>query len=393
MLKKTSRTKTWTVFISVLVVACALLLYWHIAERSVRNIRVMPSTSTTSPSIAEVPGSSPKTVLTAETPSVVPEEVPQVEDTSADPEEVAKALNFLETLEEQNNPKNNATLQDETTGNAPELTQDEMFQLVREGISYYDSLVESGSVDFFLQRSSVDESDGLSPVNGTWEGTFEFSGRRVNGTVTQDTIQAHEKYGNISRTGTTQFAYDGETYEVLRETRNGTRRMTRKSGIGYDIAYDPRLWGWDLNGEESLATRFDQINVERITLEDWDDGQVYHVNGNVEGLTVDWWLNPKKSYRPERVMSSTSGNEGSMHITKDFDFQEVAPDLWFPKSGQFVTTVTDAATGVETNVSTITMRMTNVRINEPVPSHRFALDPPSGTNVYDSRTRESFTVE
>ena len=392
MSRKQTRTKGWTVLISGIVVVSALLFYWHIAEHSVRNTRGTAATSTTSPSIAEVPGSSPNTVPTVETPPATPEEVPQVEDTNADPEEVAKALNFLETLEEQNSPENNATRQGETTDNAPELTQDEMFQLIREGISYYDSLLESGSVDFFLQRSSVDDSDGLSPVNGTWEGTFEFSGRRVNGAVARNTTQSHEKYGNISRTGTTQFAYDGETYEVLRETTNGTR-MTRKSDIGYDITYDPRLWGWDLSGEESLATRLDQINVKSITLEDWDGEQVYHVNGNVEDLTVDWWLNPKKSYRPERVMSSTSGNEGTRHLIQDFDFQEVAPDLWFPKSGQFVTTVTDAATGVETDVSTITMHLTNVRINEPVPAHRFALDPPSGTNVYDSRTRESFTVE
>ena len=392
MSKKQTRTKGWTVLIIGIVVVSALLLYWHIAEHSVWNTRVMPSTSTTSPRIAEVPGSSPNTVSTVETPSATPEKVPQVEDTNADPEEVAKALNFLETLEEQNSPENNALPQGETTDSAPELTQDEMLQLIREGISYYDSLLESGSVDFFLQRSGGDDSDGLRPLNGTWAGTFEFSGRRVNGTVTRNTTQSHEKYGNVSRRGTMQFAYDGETYEVLQKTTNGTR-LTRKSGMGYDITYDPRFWGWDLNGKESLATRLDQINVKSITLEDWDDGQVYHVNGNVGDLTVDWWLNPKKSYRPERAMCSTSGSEGTRHLIQDFDFQEVAPDLWFPKSGQFVTTVTDAATGAETDVSTITMRLTNVRINEPVPSRRFALDPPSGTNVYDSRTRESFTVE
>ena len=104
-------------------------------------------------------------------------------------------------------------------------------------------------------------------------------------------------------------------------------------------------------------------------------------------------MNPEKSYRPERFVYSLQGKGvAQVRVTKDFNFQEVAPDLWFPESAQSVTTIINTETGEETNIETATMTFTDVRVNEHIPSFRFSIDPPSGTTVFDMRSRETYTV-
>ena len=90
-------------------------------------------------------------------------------------------------------------------------SEEELLQLIREGITYYDSLLESGSVDFLRETTSV-ASDGLPEMrratSGTWKGTFEFSGRKMRCLVTRDAIQ-YDPDRNVPITGTEQYAYDG----------------------------------------------------------------------------------------------------------------------------------------------------------------------------------------
>ena len=272
------------------------------------------------------------------------------------------------------------------------LSQDEHFQLVREGVSYYDSLLESGSVDFFLQTSSVAYPGRPRAPSGTWEGTFEFSGGRFRATITEDVTQYEL---NMTRTigGTRQYAYDGETFEYLRDTQRGPL-MERDSDVQYNPSHDPRFWGWDLNGNRKpLVNLIDTLNVQNIEPVDWDGRQTYYITGTLQDtVNVELWLNPGKSYRPERSMFSVPGEKTRTRVTKDFSFQEVAPDLWFPESAHAVTTIIDTETGAETDIHTESIRLTNMRINEHIPSHRFALDAPPGATVFDGRSRETFKV-
>ena len=266
--------------------------------------------------------------------------------------------------------------------------EEELFQLIREGIAYHDELLESGRVDFLRETTSV-ASDGPMgrASSGTWKGTFEFSGRKMRCLVTRDAIQ-YDPDRNIPITGTEQYAYDGETFERLRETFNGII-LSRRSEIVDDPSNDPRRWGWDLSGgKDALTMLIDGLDIESIKAVRFNDSDVYHIKGNMLGVAIELWLNPKKSYRPERYVVSNP----MFLMTKDFKFKEVAPDLWFPESGKWVTTITDMKTGTKTDATTTTIQFTNIRINEPILDALFSIEPPPGASVYDMRTRESFEV-
>ena len=396
MRKRTSHAKTWALTIAIVLMS-ALILYWYIAKRDGQSSLTVIETST-SPGVTSVPPSPP--LDTPEIPSetapdtTAPEET-QTENAKPDTETVTEAIDFLETLEEQSPSGKNVPTDGETGDSTSELTQEEMFRLVREGVSYYDSLVDSGSVDFFMQTSSnhVPENPIIQASNGTWEGTFAFSGNRFAGSVTENATDYNERLGPMNVSLTKEFAYDGETFEDLRETPNG-RRLTRGNDMRYNPSHDPRFWGWNLSGDEPLVELIDTLNVEQIQSVNWDNEQVYHIQGTVDdAMDVELWLNPQKSYRPERFMFSTKGGEQKHQVIKDFDFIEVAPDLWFPQAAQSVTSLVNLETGTETQLDTITMHLTNIRINEPISSSRFSLEPPQGSTVFDTRTRESFTVE
>ena len=266
----------------------------------------------------------------------------------------------------------------------------ELLLLIREGITYYDNLLESGRVDFLRETTSV-AADGLPEMprtpSGTWKGTFEFAGRKMRCLVTRDVIQ-YETDRNIPLKGTEQYAYDGETFERLRETFNGIM-LSRRSEIADDPSNDPRFWGWNLSGQDqSLVILIDGLDVESIKAVPLNESEVYHIKGNMLDVAIELWLNPKKSYRPERYKVSNP----MFSMTKDFKFKEVAPDLWFPESAKGVNSVTDMKTGTKTDESTTTVQFTNIRINEPIPESRFSIEPPPGASVFDMRTRESFEV-
>ncbi len=283
-----------------------------------------------------------------------------------------------------------AEIEEATASPVLSKSEGELLQLIREGIAYYDSLLESGRVDFFRETTSV-ASDGLPEMerapSGTWKGTFEFSGRKMRCVVTRDAIQ-YEPDRNIPIKGTEQYAYDGETFETLRETFNGIV-LSRRSEIAGGLSDDPRFWGWNLSGgEQSLVMVIDELEVESIKEVRFNESNVYHIKGNAYGVAMELWLNPKKSYRPERYVFANP----MIAITKDFKFKEVAPDLWFPESAKSVTTVIDVETDTKTDTTTTTAQFTNIRINEPIPESRFSIEPPPGATVFDMRTQESFEV-
>ncbi|RKU32937.1 hypothetical protein C6499_02305 [Candidatus Poribacteria bacterium] len=282
---------------------------------------------------------------------------------------------------------------------APVLSksEEELLQLIPEGIAYYDSLLKSGRADFLRTVTSV-EFPGLYPElrrisSGTWKGTIEFSGRKVRGIVTEDTIH-YTTDRDFPIKGTEQFAYDGETFETLRETSRGLS-LERRSEIVYDTSNDPRAWGWTFGDAKTpfVMVIDSLVEVESIKEVRFNDSDVYHLKGNFFGVAIELWLNPKKSYRPERYVFSKPVVNDLKHIsTTDIKFKQVTPDLWFPESVRHVETAIDQKTGTKTDVATTTIQFTNIKINEPIPDSRFSIEPPLGTTVFDGRTRESFKV-
>ena len=137
----------------------------------------------------------------------------------------------------------------------------------------------------------------------------------------------------------------------------------------------------------------DSLDVQQIEEVRFNDSEVYHLKGNLLGMVTELWLNPKKSYRPERyVLYTPVVDDLKRIITTDIQFKQVAPDLWFPESVKHVQAALDLKTDTKTDVATTTIQFTNIRINEPIPDARFSIEPPPGATVFDGRTRESFEV-
>lgn len=398
MHKKRSTQKVWTAALCAVLLFSALFLYWYTAKRPAVEIDVMPAKAT-APGAPEGPGLSPSaTSSTAKTNvTVEKKEIPIAEEQLLQPDEIEEAIAYLEKLVQQTDTTDTETIgaKAQAAENTTGLSQNELLQLIREGVSYYDSLLESGSIDFFLQTTSAgDPSFGIGRLpSGTWQGTFEFSGNRLWMNVKRDVTQYGEYAAELS--DTEQFAYDGETFEKLFYSADGQPHIGRSGNSGYKYItfYDPRFWGWDLSGRGSLSSLLDRLNVQNIQPVDWNGSEVYHVTGTRGHATHELWLNPEKSYRPERFMISGSDvGEWDLRVTKDFNFQEVAPDLWFPESAQAFVTIINMTTGVETDIKTDRITFSNIRINEHIPSSRFSVGRPVGSVVHDERTGESFTV-
>ncbi|MDE0683813.1 MAG: hypothetical protein OXI63_12925, partial [Candidatus Poribacteria bacterium] len=279
------------------------------------------------------------------------------EEPAEEAEKIAQALDFLEKLQEGTGTVQTSD-KTQTAENTTEFTQEELSQLIREGVAYYDSLVDSGSVAFYLQMSSVDYPGIPRMPSGTYEGTFEFSGGRIRADVTRNITQYDERFGSLQYSDTKQFAYDGETFENLEETRRG-QRITRRSDVVADASIDPRAWGWGSeDGERGLIDVINRLENPYIEPVNLDGIEVYQVKGTLQDIVeVELWLNPEESYRPMRhTFFTTNSNDTTTFVTRDYTYQEVAPDLWFPKSGEEVVTLTDLKTGRETDLRTRTMQ-------------------------------------
>lgn len=394
MLKKRVKKETFAGAVCIVIFFGALFFYW----RTFTNTALSPETplsNSKGPPVLDV-STTPSNPYKAETPQrprTELERTPKPEET-LDTQELQTAIDFLEKLERNLGPESGIPVVEELESNG-DLSEDEMLQLIREGVAYYDSLLESGSVNFFMQASSVDYPGRVRMSTGTWEGTFDFSDNRFATTVRKNVTDYDETFGPVPFHGTEQFAYDGETFESLEETRSG-KRLTRRSEVVDDPFLDPRAWGWGITDrKENLTPAINRLENPRIQQVDWNGTEVYHVKGTIYGaLHVELWLNPEKSYRPERHISFiTNGESLSSQTVSDYAYQEVAPDLWFPKSGREVTTITDLKTGIETDVQTRTIQFSNHRINESIPANRFTIDVSPGMTVFDVRTRESFKVE
>lgn len=392
-----NRKNRWVlVLCAAILLALTLYLYWH---RSKDN--AVPSVVTTQKT-EETHGQrelTPNTTdpIAPQTPSTAAPEAaaPIAGNATQDVEEITEALNFLEKIEEDSVADANISTSDTGTDSPAALTQAELFQLVREGVAYYDSLLESGSVDFYLQTSSVDYPGAPRMPDGTYEGTFQFSGNRIRAEVTRNATQYDEQFGGFQLSDTRQFAYDGETFENLEETQRG-QRLTRSSEVVADPSIDPRAWGWGSeDGKRGLADVIDRLENPYIEQIDSDGIEVYHVKGTLQRIVeVELWLNAEESYRPIRhTFFTTNNNDTTTYVARDYTYQEVAPDLWFPKSSTEVVTLTHLQTGSQTDLQTRTMQFSNLRINEPIPSRKFSIEVPPGTTVFDARTRETFKTE
>ena len=389
MLFKLSQRRILIVVMVVLIfLVFSFVLYWKASNSAVMVEKIITKQRVTDE--IEVSDSKQATRILSKNPE---KDKAQTSEKEPDAKEVKEAIDFLdELLQETHGEKTDAIPIGRASNDNP--SQDEMFELLREGISYYDSFLESGSVKFSLVMTSNDYPGLPRAPSGTWNGTFEFSGSRVRGTVTENVTQYGDELGEIQYSATHEYANNGETFELLQDTLNG-KKLTRRNKMVFDPSHDPRFWGWNLSGDQPFADLIDNLDIKNIQPVEWNGSKVYHINGSSSDGDTDLnlWLNPEKSYRPERfVYSIKSGGTSQVRVTKDFNFQEVAPDLWFPESAQSITTIINTETGEATNIDTTTMTLTDVRVNEHIPSSRFSIDPPSGTTVFDMRSRETYTV-
>ena len=235
MTKISSFKKRNITVLSVSLLLGALFAYWYIIKHpavEIVNISEQPPSAYTgkmsTPELGETPAKSSGTMRTSDIPTQEKNSVQTIDkekDAEPDIKEVTESIDFLEMLEKQSAVGNQSNFKNGTADTGSELSQEELYQLIREGISYYDSLLESGSVDFSMQTStlpfpgSVEILPGILPgmsrmPETTKSGSFEFSGNRLRGAVSGHTIQ-YDDSGETTYSDNENFAYDGETFERL----------------------------------------------------------------------------------------------------------------------------------------------------------------------------------
>ena len=207
--------KKWNITVlSVSLLLGVLFASWYIVKHPTVEIVNIPV-----PGLSDTPANLSSTMKTPDIPAQQKNSVRTVyveKDAKPDIKEVTKSIEFLDMLEKQSAAGNQSNFKNGTADTVSELSQEEIYQLIREGISYYDSLLDSGSVDFIMQTYSA-----LKPVRGirgatgdTWNGSFEFSGNRLRGSVSKNSTQ-YDNGESSQLSSTEEFAYDGETFERL----------------------------------------------------------------------------------------------------------------------------------------------------------------------------------
>ena len=95
-------------------------------------------------------------------------------------------------------------------------------------------------------------------TSGTWIGSFHFYGPKIRGQVVRDMTNYQGAGGSIQ--DIQEFAYNGETFELLRDTHQG-KRLDRYDNHSSQPDLDPRFWGWNLSQGKDLVTLVDTLTV------------------------------------------------------------------------------------------------------------------------------------
>ena len=125
-MSKIGSFQKWNITVlSVSLLLGVLFAYWYIVKHPTVEIVNIPIKQ---PSIDTGKMSTPEH---SETPAKL---------SKTDIKEVTKSVDFLEMLEKQSAVGNRSNFKNGTTDTGSELSQEEIYQLIREGISYYDNL-------------------------------------------------------------------------------------------------------------------------------------------------------------------------------------------------------------------------------------------------------------
>ena len=304
-------------------------------------------------------------------------------------QEIDDAISFLKSFDED--------LQEEVP--LENSNPEELLELVKEGISFYDDLLYSGNADISIELRNysggrLDDSFAYLPNQESWEGSFSFSEHKIHYTVEGGAGLSNGSSKEIAY----ELAFDGEKVEQL-STRFGEAPLLE---IGNDLStsrynphLDPRYWGWNVNGMEDFSQLVDSFKIESVNMVRLNGNDVYHLKGRPSGeaMNVEIWVNPSRSYRPERFDFSVSSGDIEHRVTREFNLKEYAPDIWFPESATEVGRMVDMTTQTSQKTMQRDVWINNVSINPSISDSSFRIKRRRGLRVHDKRNNTEYNIE
>ena len=304
-------------------------------------------------------------------------------------QEIDDAIAFLESLDE------------EVPGEVHQENSnpEELLELVEEGIAFYDDLLYSGSADFSIESwndsdNRLDDSSAYIPNRESWEGSFSFSGQKIHYIVEGGASASN----GFSKEIAYEFAFDGEKVEELGARFDGPPLLEIGNDLStsrYNPHLDPRYWGWNVNGTEDLGQLVDSFEIESVNMVRLNGNDVYHLKGRPSGeaMNVEMWVNPSRSYRPERFDFSMSSGEIEHRVTREFNLKQYAPDIWFPESATEVARRIDKTTQTSQKIMQRDVWINNVSINPSISNSSFRIKRWRGLRVHDKRNNTEYNIE
>ena len=306
-------------------------------------------------------------------------------------EELESLLERGDLFSDEDTPQQIAGGAEEKGGESPpkgEKGKEELLTLLKEEITYYDSLVYSGSADITVEEylspelTSSGDPNMIIPTHSLKKASFYFSGEKIYFTLSWDAVGEDDK----SRRMEIEFAYDGETVE---ERRGDDITIWKDISLSpYDPFIDPRYWGWSTGGREKLSEIIDTtFDIESVSKE----GDIFVLKGILGGLNAELHVDASKGYRPVRF--EFEGGDGRFRICRNYSLKEYAPDIWFPESATETIYLIDPDTQTRRVVGERNVLIDNVHLNVPLPDSLFRVEWEGAKRVYDERDSTAYNLE
>ena len=253
------------------------------------------------------------------------------------------------------------------SGKETELSEKclQLVEQIKKGVTDYNTKLKSGKMEFSLRKKRYVKSRHQHAKKveyedvGTWQITYNFNGEHhfydvkmrkkmeFNGEELPNWKEQHYQFQIAKKT------------MLIREKKENVwiqhPKPTDKSL--FKSEFNPRRWGWNpgVFNFSSLIKRYTPIKVEQVKV---NDVQLYLITlHRISERTRTWtqqiWLDPKKGYRPIRVLRTLEEKvktflgrpDGTLipqqpedyvyHIHSKFQIEQFNPGIWFPKTATY----------------------------------------------------------
>lgn len=194
-----------------------------------------------------------------------------------------------------------------------------------------------------------------------------------------------------------KIIYDGETFtEIITDLEGTAATLSTEEDVhraeysGAYSSFSPLFWGWGVNNK-LLGEIIKSSKPKLLGTEELNGTKTYILGIKVGNMTTESkiWISPEQGFRYVKFQLILNG-KGIEQINK---LKEYPEEIWLPERGTRVTFSIDDQTGERKIQGKTAVKIENIEINPDIPDSSFEPNFEKGTQVFGTRTGESYTVE